>query len=505
MESVHSMSLLGYRWLIREFELPPRPLPVASVVGTRLREAWTGDGSVQREYPPHYAPGDNLAGHLEFALKHEGVNLAVLADLFRACGPDLVEQAIRAKPTGRYRRLMGFFFEMLTRNRLSESLTVGGNYVPALDPALYLVAPEPVLNRRWRVRDNLLGDPRYCPIIRRTERLEAAIAKPLAEELAGLIAEFPDELFGRASDYLYLKETRSTFDIEHEPMPVSSRRQRFLALLREAGKTPLAELLDERKLTERQNLIVDPRYAVTGFRDRQNYVGEQRPDFTQRLHYVCPPPEWVPSMMAGLAVVAERSGGIPPLVRAAAVAFGFVLVHPFEDGNGRLHRFLIHDMLHRDQFVGGDLMLPVSATMVRRMADYDAALERFSRPLMEEAVEYELDGEGHLRLLNANEVEPYYRYPDLTAQAEYLAETVAITVREDVPEELRFLRGYDAAREAVRDIVDMPDRHLDRLLQLLRQNGGRLAKRKRHHFKEIDDEELARIEAAFQEAFGSAR
>ena len=505
MESVHSMSLLGYRWLIREFELPPRPLPVASVVGTRLREAWTGDGSVQREYPPHYAPGDNLAGHLEFALKHEGVNLAVLADLFRACGPDLVEQAIRAKPTGRYRRLMGFFFEMLTRNRLSESLTVGGNYVPALDPALYLVAPEPVLDRRWRVRDNLLGDPRYCPIIRRSERLEAAIAKPLAEELAGLIAEFPAELFGRASDYLYLKETRSTFDIEHEPMPVSSRRQRFLALLREAGKTPLAELLDERKLTERQNLIVDPRYAVTGFRDRQNYVGEQRPDFTQRLHYVCPPPEWVPSMMAGLAVVAERSGGIPPLVRAAAVAFGFVLVHPFEDGNGRLHRFLIHDMLHRDPFVGGDLMLPVSATMVRRMADYDAALERFSRPLMEEAVEYELDGEGHLRLLNANEVEPYYRYPDLTAQAEYLAETVAITVREDVPEELRFLRGYDAAREAVRDIVDMPDRHLDRLLQLLRQNGGRLSKSKRHHFKEIDDEELARIEAAFQEAFGPAR
>jgi hypothetical protein len=496
------MSLLGYQWLVRAFELPPRPLPVASILGTRLRETWMGDGAVQREYPAHYAPGERLAGHLEFALKHEGVNLAVLAELFRACGPGPVEHAIRTKPTGRYRRLMGFFYELLTGDKLNKSLTVGGNYVAALEPKNYLVAPEPVLNRRWRVRDNLLGDDRYCPIIRRTERLEFALAERLSDELAGLVAEFPATLFGRASDYLYLKETRSTFDIEHEPMPESSRRRRFMALLREAGKIPLAELLDERRLTARQNLIVDPRYAVTGFRDNQNYVGEQRPDFSQRVHYVCPPPEWIRTMMAGLETVARRSAGISPLARAAAVAFGFVYIHPFEDGNGRLHRFLIHDILHRDHFVAGDLILPVSATMVRRMAEYDAALERFSRPLMEDAVEYQLDDDGCLRLLNPDQVESYYRYPDLTAQAEYLAETVAITVREDVAEELRFLCGFDAARGALRDIVDMPDRHLDRLLQLLHQNGGRLSKRKRDQFKEVADEELARIEAAFQAAFG---
>ncbi|TVQ32007.1 MAG: Fic family protein [Wenzhouxiangella sp.] len=478
---------------------------MVSKLGTRLRETWSGDGSVQREYPTHYQPADSLAGHLEFALKHEGVNLAVLGDLFRASGPGLVEAAVAAKPTGRYRRQMGFFYELLTGEQLDQSLKVGGNYAPALDPARYLVAPNPTLDRRWRIRDNLLGNGLFCPVIRRTERLDLALAAPLGEELATLLADYPPEMFQRVNDYLYLKETRSTFDIEHEPMPESSRLQRFVALLREAGRGPEADLLDEEKLTERQNLIVDSRYAVTGYRESQNYVGEQRPDFSQRIHYICPAPEWVPGMMDGLSVSLERSAGLPVLGRAAVVSFGFVFIHPFEDGNGRLHRFLIHDLLQRGRLVERDLVLPVSATMLRRMVDYDAALERFSRPLMSGWVDYDLGNDGHMTMRNSEQVENYYRYPDLTAQAEYLAETVAATVREDVVEELGFLRAYDRARAAVREVVDMPDRRLDLLLRLLHSNGGRLSKNKRGRFEELTSREITQIESGFRSAFALDR
>jgi hypothetical protein len=495
------MSFLGYQWLIREFGLPEHPLPIASMLGTRLREASLADGAVRREYPPHYAPDDSLTGHLEFALKHEGVNLAVLFDLFRRVEPQAIEAVVRAKPTGRYARLMGFFYEWLTGEVLDESLTVGGNYVSALDADACFVAPRPVRNRRWRIWDNLLGDPCYCLTLRRTEALNAALAAPLSAELASLTADFPAELFSRANDYLYLKETRSTYGIEHEPMPAAKRQQRFVSLLREAGAGSLDNVLSEPVLTERQNLIVDPRYAVAGFRTNQNYVGEQRPDFSQRIHYVCPPPQWLPEMMAGLASVAVRTDGLPALARAAVVAFGFVFIHPFEDGNGRLHRFLIHDVLHRDGFVGTSLMLPVSATMLRRMAHYDAALECYSRPLLAGWIEYELDQQGRMQVLNPDQVEGYYRFPDLTAQAEYLAQTVAMTIHEDMVEELRFLRGYDAARGAIRELVDMPDRRLDLLLQLLHQNGGSLSMIKREQFKELTDQELARIEQAFAESF----
>lgn len=495
------MSSLGYRWLIETFKLPKHPLPRASVLGSQMRETQWPNGSVEKTFPQHYKPAeDDLTGHLEFALKHEGVHLAVLADLFASIDPELIVSMVQAKPTGRYARLAGFFYEWLIGKELSLPVTIGGNYVDALDPKKYIVADESKRVARWRVRDNLLGHVSYCPIVRRTKELEAAISAPLEIEMENLMRDFPPELFTRANDYLYLKETRSTYDIERESIPQASRRERFVTLLREAGADHLWTLLQEQALKEKQNLIIDPRYAAEGFRTDQSYVGEQLLNFTQRIHYICPPPELVPGMMESLASCAEASHEVSPLVRAAMIAFSFVFIHPFEDGNGRLHRFLIHDILHRGGLMKTGLMLPVSATMLRLMGDYDKALESYSRSLMAMA-DYEVDEEGRLTLLNAKQLRSYFQYPDLTTQSEYLAKTVAITIREDVSEELRFLRNYDAARAAVLEAVDLPDRRCDLLLQLLHQNQGKLSKSKREKFSEITDEELERIETAFIEAF----
>jgi Fic family protein len=41
---------------------------------------------------------------------------------------------------------------------------------------------------------------------------------------------------------------------------------------------------------------------------------------------------------------------IHPVVAAAMIAFGFVFIHPFEDGNGRIHRYLIHHLLAKKAF-----------------------------------------------------------------------------------------------------------------------------------------------------------
>lgn len=496
------MNLLGYQWLADRYKLPKQPLPIASELGTRMSESTWPNGSIRRIYQSQYKPaGDDLAGHLEFALKHEGIHLAVLSDLFTRCGPEAIEAMVEAKPTGRYARLAGFYYEWLTGLQLSISADIGGNYVDALDAKHYWTADKAKRNPRWRVRDNLLGNAQYCPILRRTDSLMEALNVPFEAEMDGLMRDFPPELFARANDYLYLKETRSTYSIERESMPQNIRRERFVTLLREAGEGELGELLAEESLRQRQNLIVEPRYAAQGFRDDQSYVGEQRPDFTQRIHYICPPPKWVHGMMEGLSYGAEHSAELPPLVRAAMIAFSFVFIHPFEDGNGRLHRFLIHDVLHRGGLVKTGLMLPVSATMLRLIGDYDKALESYSRPLLSELAEYTVDDEGRLTLTNPEQVRSYFRYPDLTHQAEYLARTVAITIREDVAEELRFLRNYDMARSAVQAVLDMPDRRCDLLLRCLHQNHARLSKAKREHFSELNEHEIALIEAGFSEAF----
>lgn len=87
-------------------------------------------------------------------------------------------------------------------------------------------------------------------------------------------------------------------------------------------------------------------------------------------------------MMQGLVELEQKTNDSPVVVRAAMIAFGFVFIHPFLDGNGRIHRFLIHDMLTRDGLAEQGLIIPVSANMLNNMKDYDAALEDFSKPLM---------------------------------------------------------------------------------------------------------------------------
>ena len=90
-----------------------------------------------------------------------------------------------------------------------------------------------------------------------------------------------------------------------------------------------------------------------------------------------------------------------------------------------------------------------------------------------------------------------------TAFAEYLHDRVADTVRVGLKQELGFVAVFDRAFEAVRDIVDMPDRRASLLIRLCMQNGGRLSTRKRASFAEIDDAELAAMEAVIQDAISA--
>lgn len=63
---------------------------------------------------PRRAPRDALAGHLEFALKCEGVDLAILSALFKILPAAEFEALIRAMPTGAYTRRIWFLYEWLT-------------------------------------------------------------------------------------------------------------------------------------------------------------------------------------------------------------------------------------------------------------------------------------------------------------------------------------------------------------------------------------------------------
>jgi hypothetical protein len=139
--------------------------------------------------------------------------------------------------------------------------------------------------------------------------------------------------------------------------------------------------------------------------------------------------------------------------------------------------------------------------MLKNPADYDASLEAFSRPLMP-LVEYTLDEDGCMTVHNETAV--WYRYMDMTPQAESLFRFIEKTIDTELAGELAFIANYDKTKKVVQEIVDMPDRQIDLFIRFCLQNNGRLSARKRtSHFDFLSDEEIARMEQAVQSAYGN--
>lgn len=493
-----NQTLVGASWLAAKFNIRPNTLTHQSFLGARLKKLTYEFGLVTEIFPAQYAPGDSPLGHVSFLIKYDDINLYFLKRVFSQISPTEVAAFVSEKPLGIYERKIGFLFEFLTGITVPIPNRPKANYINLLDEKRYITG-RIIKNPRWLINDNLLGSREFCPIVRRTASLNEALQEDFSKLFGDMTKVFPPEIFKRATQYLYTKETRSSYQIENEK-PTPNRIERFVRLLERAGEQPLMELLSEPNLTRLQNEIVDARFANLGFRNFQNYIGQTTAGYKQLIHYVCPPPVFTESLMHGLAISASKMENTSAIIRAAVTAFGFVFIHPFEDGNGRLHRFLIHDMLVRAGLISKGIILPVSAHIVNHLHEYDSVLESYSKPLLE-LIRYDVQEEYSLTVTNAAEVEGYYRYPDLTTPCMYLAKTIKEAIVEDMYEEMEFLMQYDETKHALKEVVDMPDRELDLLIKLLHQNQGVLSSRKRKIFEKLSDTEIAKMEEIFQGIF----
>ncbi len=489
----------GYDALVERFGLDVIPNWHRSMISSgSIHRVKSTAVLVDEVFPAKYWPGDKVGDHLEFALKYDGTNLAILARLFQVIAMEDVLDYVRSRPIGKYARRLWFLYELLTGKRLPVDDLTKGNYVDLLEPEEYYTtgAARPV--RRQRINDNLLGDARFCPTVRRTDVLRGFEKADLPERCQRIVSSYSPPLLRRAMNYLYTKETKSSFEIEHIK-PNSTRTERFITLLQMAENEDFCE---KERMLDLQNRIVDPRFRDTDYRADQNYVGETVGPQKERIHFVCPKPGDLAELMDGLVAAHQRmdTGKVAAVVHAAAVAYGFVFLHPFEDGNGRIHRFLIHNILARRKFTPAGFIFPVSAAMLKNLADYDRSLESFSRALIA-LVEYSLDDQG--RMTVQNDTANWYRFIDMTPQAEALFRFVEQTIDIELVEELAFLANYDQTKKAIQEVVDMPDRKIDLFIQACLQNNDRLSARKRaSHFDFLSDAEVTLMEEAVRSAYG---
>ena len=458
------------------------------------------DDSVQIYYPQsRVALEDTWRGHLLFALRNEGVNLEVLKAFFQKIDQNAMLEFVKEHPTGSRHRRLWFLYESLTKTRLRISDAQRGNYVLLVDGRQQLAVPEEnaVREKRYRVNNNLIGSVEFCPFVRLTDAIRSLPAEKLKDNANQLLGKYEPELIYRAVQYMFVKETRSSFAIERET-PTQRRMEAFLSILREIRDGELTEAY----LAELQNQIVDERYAQQSWRSDQVYVGETLTPGHERVHFIGVRPQDVDAIMkCFLRMVNKRvvEKDIDAVVLAAVASFAFVFIHPFDDGNGRLHRYLMHYVLSRLGFTPPQFIFPISAVLLKKTNEYDRMLETFSRRLMG-AIKYEVDDNGEVSVIG--ESVDYYRYIDMTPIVGRFQRLIEETIQTEWKVELDYLKAYDVVRKRMKEIVDMPEKSVNQFIMFVRNNNGTLSKAKREKFSELTDFEVEALETIIRQEIG---
>lgn len=486
--------VVGYGNLIDTYHLSV-PIPDKIALISKKHKKYTTDE--WNVFTPRHNPEHSLAGHLTFALKYEGIDLIVLKAIFSSVSSNEIKDLIEAMPISYYGRRIWFLYEWLMDEKLDIPDLKTGNYVDVLDEKLQY--PGASHNSpRHRVRNNLPGVKDFCPLIRKTETLKGYIRAGLDKEIEKSLDPIRRDVLMRAVAFLMLKDSKASYAIEGES-PAQNRLQRWGQAIGQAGRNNLSK---KELLRLQAILIEDQRFIKLGWRDQDGFVGVHDREFgTPIPEHISAKWQDIDALIDGLLATNEilKKSNFDAVLAATVIAFGFVLIHPFVDGNGRIHRYLIHHVLTKMGFADGNIVFPISSAILEKVNDYAKVLAEFSQPRLE-LIKWETTSDNNVSVIN--ETIDLYKYFDATKMAEFLYDCVEKTIFEIIPTELEYLHNYDEFKHAVDQQFDMPDKMIALLLKFLSQGNGKLSKRTRDkEFSQLTEDEITNIEDLYTDIF----
>lgn len=444
----------------------------------------------------------NAFEHLEIALKYEDINPCLLKVLFVHISKDQLllkdlEKNIKNKISGKIERQIWFLYEYLTGLKLNIEDLGKKNYIDILDENKYFVSHKPIKNKRQAINNNFLNpNSNFCPIVRKTEKLKDYSKRNFGQEISKTILSYQDKmhLVYNAINYMYVNETIGTYGIE-SLTPPQSKQASFVKILEEQSNNPIS--VTKNSLIKLQNKLFEVRYKNDDYRKSSIYVGNARLSASLNsvinIDFIGANAKDLDDLMSEFYACYDNLiyEDINPVIAAAIISFAFVYIHPFSDGNGRISRYLIHNVLSLKGMMPEGLIFPVSACMLKNLPAYYEALNTFSKEFMK-LVDYEIvDTEVNV----LTDTKDLYRYIDFTKQAEYLFYCIDNTLQEDFKAELKYLENYEKTKVLVKNIVDLPDTKLNNFIMFMKQNNSKLPKKRRQKdFAELTDNEVEKLE-----------
>ncbi|MGI4858788.1 MAG: Fic family protein [Janthinobacterium lividum] len=471
------MTTVGYAHLQTQLEHPTLPLVHPANLRPVSRMLDTPD---ELQIPRAVAPkSDDAIDHLLFALRYEGIELPILAEAMRTISAaDLIDR-LRKSPSSIFVRKACYLWEWLSGNELTDLPAVAGPYGNLFDPDKYVTGAKRRC-AKWRIDFNGLGSARYCPTVRLTPAIRAGLNGDVLGKTHAFLASLGASNADRALSWAYLSETDSTFAIEREA-PSANETEAFILLLQQAHEK--IELTEDYLADLQSATITNPFDRAVSFRHEQNWLRRGALRGSSSVTYVPPPPALLADLMpAFMDMTNALARQIDPIIAASVAAFGFVFLHPFMDGNGRLSRFLFHHALCRSGKLEKGLLLPVSVAMKRHEAQYLEALQSFSKPARKLwDVSWTGDDDFTFQFTGSDTV---YRFWDATPCVEFGFQMAEQALDVDLRQETEFLARFDRISKALNDEYDVRgnDQHL--LIVSALQNGGRVSNNRRRQLAE---------------------
>jgi hypothetical protein len=488
-------TIAGYATIINALQLSA-PMPYRLMLISQKNKQY--DAAGWSVLPIRYQPEDSLYKQLVFALKYEGVNLLIFKKLFEKLSESEVADLIQIEPTGQYSRKVWFLFEWLLQKQLPIEDIKVKSYVPLVDAKLQFTLSPGKKSSRHRIINNLPGTRGYCPLIFKTEKLTQYINANLSGKKQDFLKTVHKDVLQRASAFLLLKDSKASFSIEGEN-PGNNRAIRWGKAIGQAGSKSISK---EELLRLQQMVIESSRFVKMGFRTAGGFIGDRDRSTMEPIpdHIAARYQDaelLIDSLIATSEILEETD--FNPVLAAAEIAFGFVFIHPFIDGNGRIHRYLIHHLLAKMKFAQQGVIFPVSSSILDHIDDYRKVLESYSQQLLD-FIEWRTTEDRNVEVLN--ETIDYYRYFDATPQAEFLFDCVEDTIVNIIPNEIKYLNRYDEFKSYLDNKYEMPDNMVALLVRFLEQNNGVLSKRaKEKEFADLQDDEVIDIERKYKEIF----